>query len=165
MLCATTGRGEDLSADLMEKFKQFSLETGILPENIAVLPKNGMFFISKSILRFVFFYTITYIISHFYTFLSSCLQPSVHPRKCLLRSSCQLQHLNIYQAHCQELRKHFVHFHFALSTVVLRKHDGIKHDVIDAILCFCTSAPSLRILSRRILLIYSKTLCLKSMCQ
>lgn len=35
------GRGEDVSADLMEKFRQFSLETGILPENIAVLPKNA----------------------------------------------------------------------------------------------------------------------------
>uniref|UniRef100_A0A8D0AD32 Zgc:153704 n=1 Tax=Sander lucioperca TaxID=283035 RepID=A0A8D0AD32_SANLU len=37
------GRGVDLSADLMEKFRQFSLETGILLENIAFLPKNGMF--------------------------------------------------------------------------------------------------------------------------
>ncbi|KAF1378630.1 hypothetical protein PFLUV_G00192530 [Perca fluviatilis] len=35
------GRGVDLSADLMEKFRQFSLETGILPENIAFLPKNA----------------------------------------------------------------------------------------------------------------------------
>ncbi|XP_034745917.1 lipocalin isoform X1 [Etheostoma cragini] len=34
------GRGVDLSADLMEKFRQFSLKTGILPENIAFLPKN-----------------------------------------------------------------------------------------------------------------------------
>lgn len=42
MWCAT-GRAEDLSADLMEKFRQFSLETGILPENIAILPKNGIF--------------------------------------------------------------------------------------------------------------------------
>ncbi|KAM7374287.1 hypothetical protein PAMP_006955 [Pampus punctatissimus] len=35
------GRGVDLSADLLEKFRQFSLETGILPENIAFLPKNA----------------------------------------------------------------------------------------------------------------------------
>ncbi|XP_060910767.1 palmitoyltransferase ZDHHC23-A-like [Labrus mixtus] len=35
------GRGADLGADLLEKFKQFSLENGILPENIAILPKNG----------------------------------------------------------------------------------------------------------------------------
>ncbi|XP_041657040.1 lipocalin isoform X2 [Cheilinus undulatus] len=35
------GRGADLSADLLEKFRQFSLENGILPENIAFLPKNA----------------------------------------------------------------------------------------------------------------------------
>nr|XP_046266832.1 lipocalin-like [Scatophagus argus] len=35
------GRSMDLSADLLEKFRQFSLETGILPENIAFLPKNA----------------------------------------------------------------------------------------------------------------------------
>ncbi|XP_034539908.1 lipocalin isoform X2 [Notolabrus celidotus] len=35
------GRGVDIGADLMEKFRQFSLETGILPENIAILPRNG----------------------------------------------------------------------------------------------------------------------------
>ncbi|XP_029304264.1 lipocalin isoform X2 [Cottoperca gobio] len=35
------GRGEELSADLLQKFRQFSLETGILPENIAFLPKNA----------------------------------------------------------------------------------------------------------------------------
>ncbi|XP_018547251.1 lipocalin-like isoform X1 [Lates calcarifer] len=34
------GRGQDLGADMLEKFRQFSLETGILPENIAFLPKN-----------------------------------------------------------------------------------------------------------------------------
>lgn len=33
----------DLSADLLEKFRQFSLETAVLPENIAFLPKNGTF--------------------------------------------------------------------------------------------------------------------------
>ncbi|XP_053703446.1 lipocalin-like isoform X2 [Synchiropus splendidus] len=35
------GRGVDLSPEVKEKFKLFSLETGILPENIAFLPKNG----------------------------------------------------------------------------------------------------------------------------
>ncbi|XP_068432541.1 lipocalin-like [Clinocottus analis] len=35
------GRAMDLSADLLEKFRQFSLETGVLPENIAFLPKNA----------------------------------------------------------------------------------------------------------------------------
>ncbi|KAM7397937.1 hypothetical protein PAMA_006011 [Pampus argenteus] len=35
------GRGAELSADLLEKFRQFSLDTGILPENIAFLPKNA----------------------------------------------------------------------------------------------------------------------------
>ncbi|KAM3601615.1 uncharacterized protein V6R79_015680 [Siganus canaliculatus] len=35
------GRSMDLSPELLEKFRQFSLETGILPENIAFLPKNG----------------------------------------------------------------------------------------------------------------------------
>uniref|UniRef100_A0A3P8UFX4 Zgc:153704 n=1 Tax=Amphiprion percula TaxID=161767 RepID=A0A3P8UFX4_AMPPE len=34
------GRGVDLSPELLEKFRQFSLETGVLPENIAYLPKN-----------------------------------------------------------------------------------------------------------------------------
>ncbi|KAI3373614.1 hypothetical protein L3Q82_022212, partial [Scortum barcoo] len=41
------GRTEDLSADLLEKFRQFSLETGILPENIAFLPKNGTFYFNR----------------------------------------------------------------------------------------------------------------------
>ncbi|XP_030292831.1 palmitoyltransferase ZDHHC23-like [Sparus aurata] len=35
------GRSMDLSADLLEKFRQFSLETGVLPENIAFLPRNA----------------------------------------------------------------------------------------------------------------------------
>ncbi|CAK6953791.1 lipocalin-like isoform X2 [Scomber scombrus] len=35
------GRTVDLSADLLEKFRQFSLEMGILPDNIAFLPKNA----------------------------------------------------------------------------------------------------------------------------
>ncbi|KAL6098559.1 uncharacterized protein ACO6RY_17666 [Pungitius sinensis] len=35
------GRDVDLGADLLEKFRQFSLETGILPENIIFLPKNA----------------------------------------------------------------------------------------------------------------------------
>ncbi|XP_034406250.1 lipocalin [Cyclopterus lumpus] len=35
------GRAMDLSADLLENFRQFSLETGVLPENIAFLPKNA----------------------------------------------------------------------------------------------------------------------------
>ncbi|XP_076606782.1 lipocalin-like [Chaetodon auriga] len=34
------GRGMDLSADLREKFRQFSLESGVQPDNIAFLPKN-----------------------------------------------------------------------------------------------------------------------------
>ncbi|KAM4544501.1 lipocalin [Odontesthes bonariensis] len=34
------GRAEDLGADVMEKFKQVSLDAGILPENIVFLPKN-----------------------------------------------------------------------------------------------------------------------------
>lgn len=35
------GRGVDLSPELLEKFRQFSLDTGVQPENIAFLPKNG----------------------------------------------------------------------------------------------------------------------------
>uniref|UniRef100_A0A3Q1K3V9 Lipocalin/cytosolic fatty-acid binding domain-containing protein n=1 Tax=Anabas testudineus TaxID=64144 RepID=A0A3Q1K3V9_ANATE len=35
------GRQTDLSADMLERFRQFSLDTGILPENIAFLPKNA----------------------------------------------------------------------------------------------------------------------------
>uniref|UniRef100_A0A8C4YXF9 Zgc:153704 n=1 Tax=Gadus morhua TaxID=8049 RepID=A0A8C4YXF9_GADMO len=34
------GRGNQLNPQLLEKFKQFSLENGILPENIAILPQN-----------------------------------------------------------------------------------------------------------------------------
>lgn len=40
-----TGRSQVLHPDLLEKFKQFSLETGILPENIVPLPQNGMLII------------------------------------------------------------------------------------------------------------------------
>lgn len=39
----TAGRAPELSADLMEKFRQFSLETGVLAENIVFLPKNGSY--------------------------------------------------------------------------------------------------------------------------
>ncbi|KAJ8390612.1 hypothetical protein AAFF_G00102180 [Aldrovandia affinis] len=35
-------RGTDLNPEVQHKFKQFSLETGILPENIAILPKNDV---------------------------------------------------------------------------------------------------------------------------
>uniref|UniRef100_A0A672GXA7 Zgc:153704 n=1 Tax=Salarias fasciatus TaxID=181472 RepID=A0A672GXA7_SALFA len=35
------GRAADLSNDLLVKFKQFSLDSGVLPENIVFLPKNG----------------------------------------------------------------------------------------------------------------------------
>ena len=38
---ALAGRGNQLNPQLLEKFKQFSLENGILPENIAILPQNG----------------------------------------------------------------------------------------------------------------------------
>ncbi|XP_030602867.1 lipocalin-like [Archocentrus centrarchus] len=34
------GRDVELSDELKEKFRQFSLQTGILPENIVILPKN-----------------------------------------------------------------------------------------------------------------------------
>ncbi|XP_056313236.1 lipocalin-like [Danio aesculapii] len=34
------GRTTDLSQDVLDKFTEFSLEQGILPENIAILPKN-----------------------------------------------------------------------------------------------------------------------------
>ncbi|CAB1316029.1 unnamed protein product [Coregonus sp. 'balchen'] len=33
-------RGTDLSPDLLQKFRQFSLDTGVRPENIAIFPKN-----------------------------------------------------------------------------------------------------------------------------
>ncbi|XP_050967243.1 lipocalin-like isoform X1 [Labeo rohita] len=35
------GRTPDLSQDVLDKFTEFSLEQGILSENIAILPKNG----------------------------------------------------------------------------------------------------------------------------
>ncbi|XP_074466288.1 lipocalin isoform X1 [Sebastes fasciatus] len=35
------GRGVDLNADVLEKFRQFSLETGVQSENIVFLPKNA----------------------------------------------------------------------------------------------------------------------------
>lgn len=41
VLCYVTGRTEDLGQDVLDRFTEFSLEQGILPENIAVLPKNG----------------------------------------------------------------------------------------------------------------------------
>ncbi|MGD1441011.1 lipocalin/fatty-acid binding family protein [Vibrio harveyi] len=34
-------RTRKITDDLKEKFKQFSLDTGILEENIAILPMNG----------------------------------------------------------------------------------------------------------------------------
>lgn len=37
-----TGRSQVVNPDLLEKFKQFSLDTGILLENIVPLPQNGM---------------------------------------------------------------------------------------------------------------------------
>lgn len=40
-LFSVAGRRADLGPDLLEKFKQFSTGTGILPENIAILPNNG----------------------------------------------------------------------------------------------------------------------------
>ncbi|XP_012688672.2 lipocalin [Clupea harengus] len=35
------GRSADLSPELLEKFRQFSLDTGISADNIAILPPNG----------------------------------------------------------------------------------------------------------------------------
>ncbi|XP_069569385.1 lipocalin isoform X1 [Brachyistius frenatus] len=35
------GRGTDLSTELMERFRQFSLEMDVYPENIVFLPKNA----------------------------------------------------------------------------------------------------------------------------
>lgn len=40
-LFSVAGRRADLGPDLLEKFKQFSTGTGILPENVAILPNNG----------------------------------------------------------------------------------------------------------------------------
>uniref|UniRef100_A0A3Q0QX08 Zgc:153704 n=1 Tax=Amphilophus citrinellus TaxID=61819 RepID=A0A3Q0QX08_AMPCI len=42
-LSILTWRDVELSDELKEKFRQFSLQTGILPENIVILPKNGTF--------------------------------------------------------------------------------------------------------------------------
>lgn len=36
------GRTSEASVILQQKFTQFSLGTGILPENIVILPQNGM---------------------------------------------------------------------------------------------------------------------------
>lgn len=41
LVCHVLYRGTDLSPSLLQKFRQFSLDTGILPENIAIFPKNG----------------------------------------------------------------------------------------------------------------------------
>ncbi|KAG7274355.1 hypothetical protein CRUP_028676 [Coryphaenoides rupestris] len=35
------GRASQLNPQMLERFRQFSLESGILPENIAILPQNG----------------------------------------------------------------------------------------------------------------------------
>uniref|UniRef100_A0A9J7X3R9 Lipocalin/cytosolic fatty-acid binding domain-containing protein n=1 Tax=Cyprinus carpio carpio TaxID=630221 RepID=A0A9J7X3R9_CYPCA len=37
-------RTRKIADDLKEKFKQFSLDTGILEDNIAILPMNGIFY-------------------------------------------------------------------------------------------------------------------------
>uniref|UniRef100_A0A3Q0QRR5 Zgc:153704 n=1 Tax=Amphilophus citrinellus TaxID=61819 RepID=A0A3Q0QRR5_AMPCI len=37
------GRDADLSAEVQEKFRQFSLQTGVLPENVMFFPKSGIF--------------------------------------------------------------------------------------------------------------------------
>ncbi|KAG7236988.1 hypothetical protein INR49_032919 [Caranx melampygus] len=34
-------RTQEVSANLQQKFTQFALQSGILPENIVILPKNG----------------------------------------------------------------------------------------------------------------------------
>lgn len=39
----STGRNTTVTEDLVEKFKTFSLDTGILEENILILPPNGTF--------------------------------------------------------------------------------------------------------------------------
>lgn len=36
-----SGRASQLNPQQLERFRQFSLESGILPENIAILPQNG----------------------------------------------------------------------------------------------------------------------------
>ncbi|CAL8365126.1 unnamed protein product [Lota lota] len=41
LVSSLTGRATQLNPQLLEKFRQFSLENGILPENIAILPQNG----------------------------------------------------------------------------------------------------------------------------
>lgn len=40
--CVFAGRSSEASALQQQKFTQLSLDTGILPDNIAILPKNGM---------------------------------------------------------------------------------------------------------------------------
>ncbi|XP_018590184.1 lipocalin-like [Scleropages formosus] len=35
------GRTTDVGQDIMDKFRKLSVETGVLPENIVILPKNG----------------------------------------------------------------------------------------------------------------------------
>lgn len=60
-----TGRSQDLSAELMEKFRQYSVDTGVLPENIVFLPKNGAFNIND---KFIFLFDksdIKTLISYF----------------------------------------------------------------------------------------------------
>uniref|UniRef100_A0A3B3ZV45 Lipocalin/cytosolic fatty-acid binding domain-containing protein n=1 Tax=Periophthalmus magnuspinnatus TaxID=409849 RepID=A0A3B3ZV45_9GOBI len=34
-------RSPELSSEIQEKFRQFALENGVLPENMVILPKNG----------------------------------------------------------------------------------------------------------------------------
>uniref|UniRef100_A0A3Q3JS58 Lipocalin/cytosolic fatty-acid binding domain-containing protein n=1 Tax=Monopterus albus TaxID=43700 RepID=A0A3Q3JS58_MONAL len=41
-------RTQEPSVAWQQRFTQFSLDTGILPENIVILPKNGMLLISKN---------------------------------------------------------------------------------------------------------------------
>lgn len=44
-LAASPGRSQVLRPDLLDRFQRFSLQVGILPENILLLPQNGMLLI------------------------------------------------------------------------------------------------------------------------
>lgn len=46
-----TGRTSAITDDLKEKFRQFSLDTGILEEHIAILPPNGTVLRFESIIK------------------------------------------------------------------------------------------------------------------
>ena len=57
ILCS--GRNSEASVNLQQRFTQFSVENGILPDNIVILPKNGKSLIKTIQGKFIYGYIVT----------------------------------------------------------------------------------------------------------